>query len=257
MNNLVSCKNVNYTNTNKNTTNSLCITYKKHNIFSSTKTVQVGNILYRIPCFILPYIPELKFLLQKVNIKEAIKILAEKYKVSLRPPIQNIRRYIYPTANYKVIPPVTQFSVTFKLTEKAIVNVPLPSHPKFIQMHNDARYISVCNNDTFTFSDLVSDMIKNNSYWFSTLPIFTTHYLYAAIDNSSTILTSHTGYVIMQNNRLIFLPTISNELIFLYQKYVENSSFVFLYVGRNFGNATTLIQNLYFSSPLSCYFKNI
>jgi len=257
MNDLVSCKNNNYVNKNKNTTNNLCVTYEKHNLFSSKKTVQVGNILYRIPCFIVPYIPELKLLLQKMKIQDAIKLLAEKYKVSLIPPIKNVKRYIYPTADYKVVPPVTQFSVTFKLAEKAIVKVPLPSHTKFVRKDNDARYISVCNNDTRTFSNFVSDMVKNKNYWFSTLPIFTKPYLYAAIDNSNALLTSHTGYIIMQDNRLIFLPVILNEFIFLYQQYVENSPFVFLYVGENFTNANKIIESLYFTSPLSCYFKNI
>ena len=249
------CKNFNVRPAfSRDTSNSLCITTKKNNIFSSTKTIRVGNKLFIIPCFLVSHMEELILLAKTIGVKAAIESLAEKYGVSLKPPIQNIRRYIYPTSNGKLVSPVIQFHVTFKLMETAVVKMPIPAQGNTFIFSQDARYVSVCNDDTITFSTTITDMKNYAKYWISTLPplsYFDRHYFYAAI-LSTNLSTAHTGYLIVQEGRLIFLPVINNYLIFLYQPYVENTSFTFLYCGTNSDNAITKIKNLYLPPTSTC-----
>lgn len=236
----------------RSTTNSLCTTQKKYNYFVSNQTVQQGNKLFRVPCFLVNYIPELMDLLTSLSFVKAVEVLAEKYNVNIKPPIQNVRRYRYNTNGTKIVPPVTQFAKTFVFDEKAVV----PSHPTiglYKAMTQDARYFSACNDDTLTFSKTFTDMKINATYWVSILPDFTFPYYYVAVNSTSNILNAHTGIIMLVDDRIIFLPVILKELIFLYKPYEENSSFNFLYITHAL--PTNLIKTK-LTTNLPCYFEN-
>jgi hypothetical protein len=183
---------------------------------------------------------------------KAVEVLAEKYNVNIKPPIQNVRRYRYNTNPTKIVPPVTQFAKTFIFDEIAVV----PTHPVvpyYTAMVKDARYISACNDDTLTFSKTFSDMKINATYWVSVLPDFTFPYYYVAVNSTSNILNAHTGIIFLINDRIIYLPMILKELIFLYKPYEESSSFNFLYITHSL--PANLIKT-YLKTEIPCYFEN-
>ena len=220
-------------------------------MFASTKTIKVGNNVYRIPCFLINHLEELEDLLKTMTIKEAILFLADKYNISLRP-IQNIKRYIYPTVGGKSVPKPIQFKVSFKLMEHISVDV-LPVNTNAQIYNEDARRVVVCKDDTKTFLSSFAEISKSSEYWVSTLPNFKQSYYYAVI-SSTTLLNAHTGFLILQGDDLIFLPVIYNDLVFLYQPYSEGTPFIFVYVGLNGDTPLTIIKNLYIPQQVSCIY---
>lgn len=237
--------------------NSLCITTKKNNIFSSSKTIQVGNILYTVPCFLINHIDELKQLLKKMNISDAIKLLATKYGVDINPVVKNVKRYKYSIVSVKLIPDVVQFNISFRLDEKIALPPSSVLRENYQVYLSDARYISICNDDTVTFSKYISDMIKNSSYWYSILP--KTKLFYVAINNvnTNTVLTAQTGFVVIDEpqDRIFFVPVIFNDFVFLYKPYAQNTSFKILYSGDIFDAAMTIVTDLLYTSQDSCFYK--
>jgi hypothetical protein len=247
------CKNFSYyPQFARATSNSLCIApknAKKNNLFASTKLVKIGDISYRIPCFLLNHIEELEILLKTMTIKEAIIFLADKYNISLRR-IQNIKRYIYPTVGGKSVPKPIQFKVSFKLMDITSLDTPPPSFNNSVSFTGDTREVFICNDDTKTFSSFAS----KSGYWASTLPDFTKSSYYYAVISSTNLLNAHTGLLILQTNGLVFLPVIHKDLLFLYQPYSTGTPFIFLYIGLNGDTPLTIIQNLYIPQQASCIY---
>lgn len=238
------------------TSNSLCVTTKKNNVFSSSKTIQVGNILYTVPCFLVKHIDELKQLLSKMNISDAIKLLAAKYGINLNPVVQNVKRYKYSIVSIKLIPNVIQFKVSFRLDEKASLPPDQSIYvPNCIHYMNDAKYISVCNDDTVTFSKNISDIVNQSSYWYSTLPKVPNFYVVINNTESNTVLTAQTGNIRIYQDRLVFIPLIFNEFIFLYKPYPTNTSFKFLYSGDIFDAAISIMTDLFDTTQDSCFYR--
>jgi hypothetical protein len=248
------CKNFSYyPKFARSTSNSLCITHKKNNLFVSTKTIKIGDKTYRIPCFLLNHVAELEQLLKTYTFKEAVILLAAKYDVSLALPIQNIKRYIYPTVGGKLVPKPIQFKVTFKLMETVTVTQTFPTQKNVITYSDDARRVAVCADNTKTFITSFSDMKKECTFWVNKLPTFSQPYYYAVI-SSTTLLNAHSGVLLLQDDSLVFVPVINKNLVFLYQPYSEGTPFIFAYLGVNGETPYTTIMNMYIPQQLSCIY---
>jgi hypothetical protein len=213
------------------TSNSLCVTNRLHNNFVSNKTIQVGNKLLAIPCFILPYTDEFAKLIPQVGYFDAIKLLAVKYNVNIDPERQNVKRYIYPNVNFGTMPPVIQFNSSFRFDELANVSIlPLVGKDWSI-MSKDARYVSVCNDDTKTFSSSYTEMQSLAKYWTAKLPTFEEQYYYVLVQSSKDTYNTQSGCLLLDNDRIIFVPIIYNELFLFYKSYLENTPINLLYIG--------------------------
>jgi hypothetical protein len=209
------------------TTNSLCRTNKRSNNFISLKTIRIGNIVVPIPCFLLPHEAEYIALANQIGYINAVKILAFKYNVNIEPTIQNVTRYKYPNVVIKTMPPVIQFNISFRTDGPAPSQTIVQPNPKWSVMQSDAKYVSVCNNDTKTFSSTFTEMKKNATFWVNHLPDFDASTLYYVLINPSTNSTLNlniqSGYLILQNDdRIVFLPVILNILFLFYKPYLVN-----------------------------------
>jgi len=217
------------------TTNSLCRTNIRQRHFVSTKTIQIGNTLIPIPCFLLPHIEEFTLLANQIGYIQAVKILAAKYDVNIEPTRQNVTRYVYPNVVIGVLPPVIQFHISFKLGETVPITdemiLSLPKLENWSIMKNDARYMSLCNDDTTTFSHIYTEMKTLAKYWVSKLPIFDEPFYYALVNSTNRPLNAHSGCLILRNNRVIFVPVIFNPLFLFYSAYSENTPINILYIG--------------------------
>ena len=215
------------------TTNSLCRTNIRQRHFVSTKTIQIGNTLIRIPCFLLPHIEEFTLLTKQVGYIQAVKILAAKYDVNIEPTIQNVKRYVYPNVVIGVLPPVIQFHISFKLGEIAPSTYTdiIPNNDNWSVMRNDARYMSLCNDDTTTFSHIFTEMKTLAKYWVSKLPIFDEPFYYALVNSTNRPLNAHSGCLLLRDDRIIFVPVIFNPLFLFYSAYSENTPINILYIG--------------------------
>lgn len=225
------------------TSNSLCVTNKKRNNFASTQTIQVRNTRVAIPCFLLTRVKEFIDLSEQFGYIEAIKILADKYNVNIKPSLQHIKRYIYTNANAGIMPPVIQYSKAFQLDELASVSVsdiPAVDNDWSIML-NDARYVSVCNDDTNTFSQTFTSIIE--TYWGSILPTFEDQY-YSVINSINKNTNIQSGCLLLANDRIIFVPIIYNELFLFYNAYAEGTNFNLLYNGQ-LSMVKTKLNNAY------------
>ena len=209
------------------TTNSLCRTNKRERHFVSTKTIQIGNTLIPIPCFLLPHIEEFTLLTKQVGYIQAVKILAVKYNVNLEPTRQNVTRYVYPVVDIGIMPPVIQYYISFNLGKTAPITDTdigiLPPLDNWSVMRNDARYLSLCNDDTITFSTTYTEMKTQAKYWISKLPPFEAPFYYVLLKSSNRGLDAQTGCLLLKNDRIIFVPIIFNSLFMFYNVYSENT----------------------------------
>lgn len=238
------------------TTNSLCRTNLRERHFVSTKTIQIGNTLIPIPCFLLPHIEEFTLLTKQVGYIQAVKILASKYNVNIEPTRQNVTRYVYPNVDIGVMSPVIQFYISFKLGQtvpSADTDI-IPRSENWSVMKNDARYVSLCNDDTSTFSDTYTNMKTLAKYWVSKLPLFDEPFYYALVNSSSLLLNAQSGCLLLRNNRVIFVPVIFNPLFMFYNAYSENASINILYTGSK-SVLQSKIQNFYDNVRTSCTLK--
>lgn len=216
------------------TSNSLCRTNRKHNNFVSNQSIQVGNRLVPIPCFLLSHIEEFTTLIAQVGYLQAIKLLAVKYNVNIEPPLQNVKRYVYPKVDIGVMPPVIQYNTSFVLNELAPPVTPsdFPTvDGNWSVMKNYARYVSVCNDDTSTFSYTFTNMQTLAKYWTSKLPTFVSPYYTVLINSNQNPLNTQSGCLLLRGNRIIFVPIIYNELFLFYTAYPENQPFNLLSIG--------------------------
>jgi hypothetical protein len=245
------CRNFDYTPPfARATSNQTCVTTKKNNLKMSKKTIQIGYKLYILPCFLLDHVDELTFLLKTMKFKDAVIKLAEKYDVSIAPPVQNIKRYIYPTNIGKSVPIPIQFKITFKLME-LVTPVGLPPIKGSQSYTDHARRVIVCNDDTKTFTSSYSEMVKNSSFWSDIIPSFTKPYYFALII-SNNLLTAQSGLLILQGDDVIFVPVMEDRFVFIYKPYSEGTSIRFMYIGDDTKILIHTLTNLYLSTPQSC-----
>ncbi len=236
------------------TSNSLCRTNKKHNNFVSNQTIQVGNRLVPIPCFLLPHLEEFTALISQVGYLQAIKLLAAKYNVNIDPPLQNVKRYIYPKVDIGVMPPVIQYNTSFILNELAPVTLDVPTVDNWTVMINNARYVSLCNDDTKTFSYTFTDMQTLAKYWTSKLPTFVSPYYTVLINSNQNPLNTQSGYLLLRGNRVIFVPVIYNLLFLFYTAYPENQPFNLLSIG-SLDKIQSRLLHVYGIATVDCEIK--
>ena len=157
------------------TSNTLCVTAKKNNVPTTIISI-MNSIVYPkairgqpqflVPCGILPHVKELTELLKTLPLRAALIFLIQKYDIpQSTPAITNQKRYQLPTANSKVLNPILQFTSSFRLSSKIPGNS-VPISTFFVQKLTDARVLTLCNDDTKTFSATYTDMLKNATYWF-------------------------------------------------------------------------------------------
>jgi hypothetical protein len=140
------------------------------------------------------------------------------------------KRYQLPTANFKVLSPIVQFATSFRLAGSAPgvsigdsirFNTAL-TEVVFVNKVKDARFLTLCNDDTKTFSSLYTDMLKNATYWISTLARFTKDedFTYCVIRPvNGSLKQIITGTITLVNNRLIFTPYILGLVLAFYVPY--------------------------------------
>jgi hypothetical protein len=207
------------------------VTSKKNNIPTTIISIK-NNIVYPtairgerqylVPCGVLPYLKELTELLKTLTLRNALLFLIQKYNIPQNtPPATNQKRYQLPTANFKVLKPIVQYTASFRLAGST-PGVSVGYDFRFVDKLTDARFVTLCNDDTKTFSSLYTDMLKNATYWISTLARFTkdrdfTYCVVRPVNGSlKQILT---GSISLVNNRLIFTPYILRLVLAFYQPY--------------------------------------
>jgi len=231
------------------TSNNICLTNKKNNI--ATTTIKLGNRTYVVPCRIVDYLPELKILITKMTIRNALLFLIKKYNIVISTTqVQNVKRYQYPTANAKIIYPILQYNTSFRLGD-SIIGTHLITNTKFVEKVNDARILEICNDDTKTFSTYYTDMLKNATYWLSTLPSFKDgSYTYCIIrPTNGTLKKVITGSITLRGNVLVFTPIILKALLFFYQPY-SNIDITIAYTNTDVSGILTYIQQNYFQDSV-------
>ena len=213
------------------TTNTLCVTTKKNNIPTTIISIR-DNIVYPtairgqpqflVPCGILPYLKELTELLKTLTLRNALLFLIQKYNIpQSTPAVTNQKRYQLPTADSKVLNPILQFTTSFRLSSKIPGNS-VPINTFFAEKLSDARVLTLCNDDTKTFSTLYTDMLKNATYWLSTLAQFTKDgdYTFCVVRPIQGSLKQFiTASISLKDNVLIFTPVIARVVLSFYEPY--------------------------------------
>lgn len=235
------------------TSNNICVTNKKNNVISNT-TIKLDNRTFVIPCAIVKHLPELKQLLTKMTIKEALLFLIQKYNIQIPTKIsqlENKKRYVYPTADAKINYPILQFNTSFRLGEYSDGSL-LVKNPIFVEKPQDARILEVCNDDTKTFSTLYSDMLQNATYWIGTLPSFQeSSYTYCIIrPTNGSLKKVISGSITLRGKNLVFTPVILRALLFFYEPYPPNTDITIVYTNANVSNVLTFIQQNYFQDSV-------
>jgi len=213
------------------TTNTLCVTSKKFNVATIIISV-VNNIAYAtaitgkpqflVPCGIVKYLKELNKLLITMNLRDALILLIQKYDIPVsRPAVTNQKRYQYPTVIAKVLKPILQYSSSFRLSVPTTGN-PVNTNIEFAEKLSDARVLTICNDDTKTFSTLYTDMIVKAPYWLNTLQPFKkdgdfTYCVVRPINGSLKQII--TASISLKNNRLVFTPVILRLVLGFYNAY--------------------------------------
>ena len=213
------------------TSNTLCVTAKKNTVPTTIISI-MNNIVYPkairgqpqflVPCGILPYVKELTELLKTMSLRDALIFLIQKYDIpQSTPAITNQKRYQLPTANFKVLNPILQYTSSFRLSSKVAGNsVPITTF--FVQKLTDARVLTLCNDDTKTFSSSYTDMLKNATYWISTLAPFTKDgdYTFCVVRPLQGSLKQFiTASITLKDNQLIFTPVILRVVLSFYEPY--------------------------------------
>jgi hypothetical protein len=213
------------------TTNSLCVTTKKFNVATTIISV-VNNIAYAsritgkpqflVPCGIVKYLKELNKLLITMSLRDALLLLIQKYDIpQSTPAITNQKRYQYPTVNAKVLKPILQYSSSFRLSVSTTGNS-VNVDRRFVEKLPDARVLTICNDDTKTFSTLYTDMLVKATYWLNTLQPFKkdgdfTYCVVRPINGSLKQII--TASISLKNNRLVFTPVILRLVLGFYNAY--------------------------------------
>ena len=213
------------------TTNTLCVTAKKNNVATTIISV-VNNIAYAsaitgkpqflVPCGIVKYLKELNKLLITMGLRDALLLLIQKYDIpQSTPAVTNQTRYKYPTVIAKVLKPILQYSSTFRLSIKTTGHS-VYSGFEFVEILKDARVLTICNDDTKTFSTLYTDMLVKAPYWLNTLQPFKkdgdfTYCVVRPIQGSLKQLI--TASIMLKNNYLIFTPVVLRLVLGFYNAY--------------------------------------
>lgn len=230
------------------TSNSICKITKKNNITFTTIYLKKLNRTVRIPCSLLKYLDEFEELADNLPLEDIIKFLENKYSIILQSkPQQQIKRYIYPTADKKLELPIIQFNTSFRLTSSISITPTASSDYVF----GKSFILEACNDDTKTFSDTITTMKEKASFWYSTLKIPSYCIIQPTNESRSKIIT---GYIFSPNvsgleDKIIFTSMIFKPLYVYYNEYPENTNITILYKTRSISkltyylNSGSLIEN--------------
>lgn len=238
----------------RSTSNSLCRTNKYRRHFTSTRTVQIGKLIIQIPCFLLPHEAEFVELAIQIGYLKAVRVLALKYGVDIKPPIQNISRYKYPDVPMQIIPNLIQFSQTYVLDTPANILPYTTTHDHWSVMTQDAQYVNICNNDTVTFSTTYPEMQQYASYWLSHLPDINDSSLFVVTQESNGPRKPQTGRLMLHDNRIVFIPIVLNTLFLLYKAYPVNTPFTILFTGT-LSDIAIRIRKLLNDTNVNCHLR--
>jgi len=211
------------------TTNSICKIIKKNNVSIFNTTIYINKLNRRVvvPCGMLNYKKELEELVNSMPIEKAIQILIKKYNIplpSIQRPQQQINRYVYTTADSKVEYPVIQFNTSYRLG-KIVPSILDHSHPEEFIV-SKTYVLNVCNDDTKTFSNTISDMKVNATYWLSKLQLP----CYCIIRPTNGLRKQIiTGEMHRFDNYILFTAIIYKPLYFFYEEYPEKTNITILY----------------------------
>jgi len=176
----------------------------------------------------LNYLTELEELVKTLPIQNAISLLIEKYSIPYPTNLQNVKRYIYPTANSKLLLPVVNFPASFRLGETKS----LKTIQQFDGFVTDQSYVlEVCNDDTKTFSSKFSDITKYATFWLSRL----TFPCYVLIDRTDDRLKTSiiTGKIYVLKDDIIFSPIIYKPIYLFYERYPNYTNITILNKSTN------------------------
>jgi hypothetical protein len=181
-----------------------------------------GKPQFLVPCGIVKYLKELNKLLITMSLRDALLLLIQKYDIpQSTPAITNQKRYQYPTVNAKVLKPILQYSSSFRLSVSTTGNS-VNVDRRFVEKLPDARVLTICNDDTKTFSTLYTDMLVKATYWLNTLQPFKkdgdfTYCVVRPINGSLKQII--TASISLKNNRLVFTPVILRLVLGFYNAY--------------------------------------
>ena len=238
-------------------TNSICKAKIPDIVPFFTTTIFIKKIGRRIviPCDLLKYKLELEGLLDGMSIQRAVQTLIKKYNIPLpEKPIQEIKRYVYPTADKKLLFPVLAFNASFRLGEEAYVDNIL--YADYVM--GKSYMVELCNDDTVTFSVEVTDMQKKATYWLSTLNLPCYCIIGPTNGQKNQLISGYLYYgdniiddqvVASYSNRIIFRALIFNSLYLFYEEYPENTNITIFYkmkdlsILTNYLNTNNLLDN--------------
>jgi hypothetical protein len=214
-----------------------------------------------IPCDLLKHKVELEVLIETESIQRAVQLLMKKYDIVVPPkPIQEIKRYVYPTADKKLLFPVLAFNASFRLGREADLN--RTNLPDYVM--GKSYLLELCNDDTVTFSVTVTDMVVKAKYWLSTLNL-PCYCIIGPTNGQKNQLIS--GYISYGENftaltedsaqnasasfsdRIIFTALIFNSLYLFYEEYAEDTPITIFYKTKelsiltNYLNSNNLLDN--------------
>jgi len=187
-----------------------------------------------------------------MTLRDSLLFLIKKYDIEIQnKPIENKKRYVYPTADTKIKFPILQFDTSFRLNEYIIGSI-LVKNKLFVEKTQDGRVLAVCNDDTKTFSTLYADMLKNSTYWLTTLPSFQeSSYTYCIIrPTNGSLKKVITGSITLRGRNLVFTPVILRSLLFFYEPYPENTDITIIYSNPDVHTVLKKIEETYFKDTI-------
>jgi hypothetical protein len=260
-------------------------TFNKKYDYNLKYSIQINNIIYVIPCILIPYIQQLRDLInQNYTIDDAIQKLISLYSelAILNSPLPNNKRlYKYPNVNVRNNPlNVGSFSKPFKignpiskpnpaLSWNTIFNLPLQYDGIFF-ITDDCRYIQVSNNDAITFTTNMNDLLPNGSasFWGEKLlykNAYTQHpngsytinpnFILPVIIISITVQSISYGYLLniidypvfgIYENKLLFVPLHTLLSLITQEPYITDTP---INIKTNVN--LSFIQS-YFAKQISC-----
>lgn len=214
-----------------------------------------------VPCDLVKHKVELESLIEKISIQLAVQLLMKKYNIVAPPkPVQEIKRYVYPTADKKLLFPVLAFNTSFRLGREADLN--RTNLPDYVM--GKSYLLELCNDDTVTFSDTVTEMLEKAKYWLSTLDLpcyciigptngqknqLISGYLYYGSNFTPLTENAAEEATASFSDRIIFTSLIFNSLYLFYEEYAEDIPITIFYKTKelsiltNYLNTNNLLDN--------------
>lgn len=206
---------------------------------SNVRIIQ-NNIVYLVPCELLPYLTEIKALLETNPVDNVFLQVAENHNIVLfkKEPLKTVRNQ--PPAKpieLRVNQPVDFFILTRFGSGLNLIDI-----PNYIPFTDNAKYIS-----TFNVDNRVMTYAKMEKKSFlSTL--FKGAFPKAAICTSidDTTLRDFTGIIYEnESQHLVFVPYIYSKMRYLYTPFADNTNVYFKQIGCTLDQLTSSLLYKY------------